>query len=164
MGKVLSRDEAAELCRQWRDQGDRLVFTNGVFDLLHRGHVEYLGEAATLGDRLIVGVNEDDSARRLNKGPERPLNPLVDRMAILAALASVDLVVPFSEDTPIDLIRMIVPDVLVKGGDYSEEDIVGADEVRAAGGEVRALPLREGYSTTGLVERLRTVRGSGHED
>lgn len=164
MGQVLSRDEAVAQCRQWRDQGDRLVFTNGVFDILHRGHVEYLGEAVTLGDRLIVGVNEDDSAWRLNKGPERPLNPLADRMAILAALASVDLVVPFSEDTPIDLIRMIVPDVLVKGGDYSEEDIVGAEEVRAAGGEVRALPLREGYSTTDLVERLRTVRGSGHKD
>jgi rfaE bifunctional protein nucleotidyltransferase chain/domain len=139
----------------WSDEGHRVVFTNGVFDLLHRGHVEYLTEARSLGDRLIVGVNTDASARRLGKGEDRPINPLEDRLVVLAGLESVDLLVPFEPDTPLDLIRQLVPDILVKGGDYTEETVVGAPEVRARGGEVVIVPLRSGHSTTGLVERIR---------
>lgn len=164
MAPIVERDEAVERCGRWRSGGDRLVFTNGVFDLLHRGHVEYLAEAAGLGDRLVVGVNEDDSARRLGKGPGRPINPLEDRMVVLAALACVDLVVPFEEDTPLELIRLLRPDVLVKGGDYTEDQIVGAGEVRAAGGAVRVIRLREGYSTTALLDRLRNAAGARHGD
>ncbi|MDX8402072.1 MAG: D-glycero-beta-D-manno-heptose 1-phosphate adenylyltransferase [Mariprofundaceae bacterium] len=146
--------EALELVRNWRKAGRRIVFTNGCFDLLHPGHAAYLFEARALGDALIVGLNDDDSIRRL-KGPERPVNPLVDRAAMLTALKPVDLVVPFSEDTPLELIRAIMPDVLVKGGDYREEQIVGAPEVRAAEGEVVVLPFLDGHSSTGLIDRIR---------
>lgn len=153
-GKVVAGEEAAGICSDWQDKGLRVVFTNGVFDLLHRGHVEYLTEARALGDRLIVGVNTDSSAGRLGKGHGRPVNTLEDRMAILAALEVIDLLIPFDEDTPLELITLLEPDVLVKGGDYTEEEIVGAPEVRATGGEVIVIPLREGYSTTGLLERI----------
>jgi len=141
-----------------RANGERIVMTNGCFDVLHPGHIRYLREARALGDRLIVAVNDDDSVRRL-KGAQRPVNPLSDRVAMLSALDCVDWVVGFSEDTPVRLIAAIKPDVLVKGGDYGIEAIAGADEVRAAGGEVRVLPFLPGYSTTGLLERLR--RGEG---
>ena len=132
-----------------------LVFTNGVFDLLHRGHVTYLEQAKALGASLVVAVNSDASVRRLGKGSERPLNPLDDRMAVLAALACVDLVVPFDADTPLDLIVGSEPDVLVKGGDYSVATTAGAAEVMQRGGRFVAIPFRHQRSTTALVERIR---------
>ena len=134
-----------------------LVFTNGVFDLLHRGHVTYLEQARGLGASLVVAVNTDASVRRLGKGGERPLNPLDDRMAVLAALACVDLVVPFDEDTPRELIVAPMPDVLVKGGDYDVTTTVGAREVIAAGGRFVAIPFRHRRSTSALDSGKRTV-------
>lgn len=132
-----------------------LVFTNGCFDILHRGHVDYLERAAALGKSLVIGVNSDDSVRRQNKGSDRPINPLEDRMAVLAALACTDLVVPFEEDTPLELIRLVQPDILVKGGDWPPDRIVGADFVRTRGGEVHSLPFRFERSTTRLLSRIR---------
>jgi D-beta-D-heptose 7-phosphate kinase/D-beta-D-heptose 1-phosphate adenosyltransferase len=137
----------------WRAGRERLVFTNGVFDLLHPGHVEYLEEAKALGDRLIVGVNGDASVRRL-KGERRPLVPEADRVALLGALASVDAAIVFDEDTPEHLIREVRPDVLVKGGDWSLEAIVGREFVESYGGRVRTIRLRLGLSTSTLVERI----------
>jgi len=132
-----------------------LVFTNGVFDVLHRGHVTYLDQARSLGAALVVAVNSDESVRRLGKGDDRPLNPLDDRMAVLAALAAVDLVVPFAGDTPRDLIVACLPDILVKGGDYTAETTAGAAEVIAAGGRFVAIPFQFDRSTTALVRRIR---------
>lgn len=132
-----------------------MVFTNGCFDILHRGHVTYLDEAATLGQSLVVGVNTDASVRRLDKGTERPINPLEDRLAVLAALASVSLVVPFDEDTPLELIKIVRPDHLVKGGDWTADRIVGADFVQSYGGKVHSIPFRFERSTTGLLRRIR---------
>ena len=151
-GRIL--DRPALLKRFGRPRQGRLVFTNGVFDLLHRGHVEYLWAARSLGDTLVVAVNSDDSVRRL-KGPERPINPLEDRMYVLAALGCVDAVTPFGEDTPRELIAALLPDVLVKGGDYRPEEVVGGQEVRDAGGEVMILPFLEGRSTTRIIRRMR---------
>ena len=138
-----------------------LVFTNGVFDLLHRGHVTYLDAARQLGAALVVAVNTEASVRRLGKGGERPLNPLADRMAVLAALASVDLVVPFDEDTPRALIVACAPDVLVKGGDYDASTTAGAAETIARGGRFVAIPFEHERSTTALVRR---IRGAGFGD
>jgi rfaE bifunctional protein nucleotidyltransferase chain/domain len=135
-----------------------VVFTNGVFDLLHRGHVEYLAKSRALGDCLIVGVNSDASVRRL-KGPERPVHALGDRMAVLAALRAVDWVVPFDEDTPLSLIEAITPAILVKGGDYRPDDIVGAGWVRDHGGQVVVVELVKGQSTTATIRRLRPEGG-----
>ena len=132
------------------------VFTNGCFDLLHRGHVAYLEEAALLGATLIVAVNSDESVRRLEKGADRPINPLEDRMAVVAALGCVSLVVPFDEDTPLALIEAIRPDHLVKGGDWAPDQIVGADVVRAYGGLVHSIPFCFERSTTELLKRIRT--------
>jgi rfaE bifunctional protein nucleotidyltransferase chain/domain len=132
-----------------------LVFTNGCFDILHRGHVTYLEEAAGLGASLLVAVNTDDSVRRQNKGTDRPVNPLADRMAILAALASVDLVIPFDTDTPLDLIKTVQPDILVKGGDWPVDEIVGAEEVLQRGGKVLSIPFRFDRSTSSLIDRIR---------
>lgn len=132
-----------------------LVFTNGCFDILHRGHVTYLEEAAALGNSLLVAVNSDDSVRRLNKGLDRPINSLADRLAVLAALQSVDLVIPFNESTPLELIKQIHPDILVKGGDWPLEQIVGATEVIQYGGEVHSIPFRYQRSTTDLIRRIR---------
>ena len=137
-------------CDAWRAAGQRLVFTNGCFDLLHRGHVTYLAEARALGDRLIVGLNSDDSVRKL-KGTDRPLQTQSDRAFILAGLRAVDLVVVFEEDTPLELIKTLRPDVLVKGGDYSIATIVGAAEMQAWGGEVRVLSFVEGKSSSKLI-------------
>ena len=131
------------------------VFTNGVFDILHRGHVTYLEQARALGASLVVAVNTDASVRRLGKGTDRPLNALDDRMAMLAALASVDLVVPFDDDTPLALIVACMPEILVKGGDYDETTSVGAREVIAAGGRFVAIPIRYRRSTTALVDAIR---------
>jgi rfaE bifunctional protein nucleotidyltransferase chain/domain len=132
-----------------------LVFTNGVFDVLHRGHVTYLDQARGLGASLVVAVNSDASVRRLGKGDDRPLNPQDDRMAVLAALAAVDLVVPFDEDTPRELIVACQPDVLVKGGDYTAETTAGAAEVLARGGRFVAIPFSFARSTTALINRIR---------
>jgi rfaE bifunctional protein nucleotidyltransferase chain/domain len=151
-GAALSAEEAATLAR-WRAAGDRVVFTNGVYDLLHRGHVEYLAEARALGDRLVVGVNGDDSVRRL-KGPERPLVPAVERAELLAALECVDLTVIFEEDTPARLIEAVAPDVLAKGADWALEDIVGREFVESRGGRVARIAVREGLSTSELIRRI----------
>ena len=150
-------DEAALLARvaAEREKGRRIVMTNGCFDLLHVGHVKYLEAARALGDLLIVAVNDDDSVRRL-KGPSRPVNAGADRMRVLAALRSVDCVVPFAEDTPARLIAAVLPDVLVKGGDYRPEQIAGHDVVTASGGEVVVLDFHAGYSTTGMLERAKS--------
>lgn len=150
--RILDRTALLESFR--RPRGQRVVFTNGCFDILHRGHVEYLYAARELGDALVVGVNTDDSVRRL-KGPSRPVVPLEDRLYVLAGLGCVDAVTPFAEDTPRELIAALLPDVLVKGGDYDADEVVGAREVRDAGGKVVILPFVEGRSTTGLIRRLR---------
>jgi len=137
----------------WRAAGERIVFTNGVFDLLHRGHVEYLEEARALGDRLVVGVNSDASVRRV-KGPARPLVPETERAELLAALAAVDMVVVFEDDTPLQLITEVEPDVLAKGGDWALDRIVGREFVEGRGGRVARVALREGTSTTAIIERI----------
>jgi D-beta-D-heptose 7-phosphate kinase/D-beta-D-heptose 1-phosphate adenosyltransferase len=152
--KILSLTELRSRVTPLREAGQRIVFTNGVFDLLHAGHVRYLEEASRLGDVLVVAVNGDASAQRLAKGPGRPFNRAEDRAFVLAGLWCVSFVTLFDEDTPHDVIAALVPDILVKGGDWPAEDIVGADVVRAAGGEVRSLPYVEGYSTTALAERI----------
>ena len=156
--RILDAVTAARLVQAWRLKSDRVVFTNGVFDILHRGHVSYLQEAAALGHRLVVGLNSDASVRRLGKGEDRPLNNEADRAAVLVALRCVDAVVIFNEDTPLELITALQPDILAKGGDWPVDKIVGADVVVARGGTVFSLPLVEGFSTTKLVERIRNVR------
>ena len=134
-----------------------IVFTNGCFDILHRGHVAYLERARQLGRSLVVGVNSDQSVRRLGKGANRPINHLADRMAVLAALAVVDLVVSFDQDTPLDLIMQVRPDHLVKGGDWELDRIVGADFIAAYGGRVHSIPIEFEHSTTKLIERIRAA-------
>ncbi len=153
--KVADRATAARWVKDRQAAGDKIVFTNGCFDLLHPGHVHYLEAARSLGDALIVGVNTDASAARLDKGPGRPVTPEADRARVLAACACVDRVVLFSEDTPLELITALSPDVLVKGGDYQLHEIVGREIVLARGGRVLALPFLPGYSTSALIARLR---------
>ncbi|MDP1571742.1 MAG: D-glycero-beta-D-manno-heptose 1-phosphate adenylyltransferase [Vicinamibacterales bacterium] len=152
---VLSRADAIDWAAGLRREGRTLVFTNGVFDLLHPGHVRYLQAARALGDALIVAVNSDRSVRAQGKGPDRPINPDAERAEVLAALACVDAVVIFDEDTPLEIITAIQPDVLVKGADWGTDAIVGADEVRARGGRVERITLAEGYSTTEILRRVR---------
>ena len=152
-GNVLGETGLATVLKDLRAAGQRVVMTNGCFDLIHRGHVRYLQQARALGDVLVVAVNDDDSVRRL-KGKGRPVNTLDDRMAVLGALGAVDFVVPFSEDTPARLIEALAPDVLVKGGDYVVEQIAGHESVLARGGDVRVLAFVDGHSTSGLIERL----------
>ena len=152
-GRVLTSEELLAAVAAARGRGERIVFTNGCFDIVHPGHVGYLEEARRLGDRLIVAVNDDASAERV-KGVGRPVNPLRSRMGVLAHLGSVDWVVPFSEDTPERLLAAVRPDVLVKGGDYAEREIVGAGLVREYGGEVRALSRFEGCSTSSIIRRI----------
>jgi D-beta-D-heptose 7-phosphate kinase/D-beta-D-heptose 1-phosphate adenosyltransferase len=147
---VISRDDAAE--RRARTTGT-VVFTNGVFDLLHPGHVDLLTTARSQGDALIVGINTDESVRRL-KGPKRPVRGENDRAFVLAGLEAVDLIVMFDEDTPLELVKALHPDVIVKGGDYSTETIVGAKEVESWGGRVVVVPLTPGHSTTSIIERI----------
>ncbi|WP_291727872.1 D-glycero-beta-D-manno-heptose 1-phosphate adenylyltransferase [Bernardetia sp.] len=138
----------------WRFNNQKVVFTNGCFDILHLGHVDYLEKAASLGKKLVVGVNSDSSVKSLNKGVERPINDEYARMRILAALSFVDAVVLFSEPTPLELIMKLKPSVLVKGNDYAIENIVGADVVLENGGEVKTIELVEGYSTTKIVNKI----------
>lgn len=148
-GKIYSRGDAAELCRRWRANGERIVFTNGCFDILHAGHIDSLTAARALGDRLIVGLNSDASVKRL-KGESRPVNGELSRAKVLSALEAVDAVVVFGEDTPAELLSVLRPDVLAKGGDYRPEDVAG----REYAGEVVILPLTDGYSTTSVIERI----------
>jgi len=150
-GKVLSRAELLEQLTEWRGEGLTIAFTNGVFDILHRGHLHSLEQAASFADRLIVGVNSDSSARSLGKGPERPINTEADRAALMAGLTAVDAVVIFAEPTPWELLSEIRPDVLAKGGDYKLEEIVG----REFAGRVERLGLVEGLSTTRLVQTIK---------
>lgn len=153
--RVLTLAEA----RVWRAaQHGRVVFTNGVFDLLHSGHVDVLVGARRHGDALVVAINSDASVRRL-KGPDRPVRSEAERAYVLAAFAAVDAVVIFDEDTPLLTVRALMPNVIVKGGDYREETIVGATEVRAAGGDVIVIPLTPGQSTTGIIAKLRGQHG-----
>lgn len=148
----MTRAEAA----RWRErQAGTVVFTNGVFDLLHPGHVDVLTGARAQGDLLVVGVNSDASVRRLEKGPDRPIRSEAERAYVLAGLAAVDAVVVFDEDTPLALVTALQPDVIVKGGDYSPETVVGADVVRARGGRVVIIPLTPGQSTTSIIQKLR---------
>ncbi|MCK9374932.1 MAG: D-glycero-beta-D-manno-heptose 1-phosphate adenylyltransferase [Syntrophobacterales bacterium] len=154
--KVIEQEAGARWVKDLQDGGQKVVFTNGCFDLLHPGHVAYLEEARSLGDALIVGVNTDASLTRLCKGPGRPLTPEADRARVLAACACVDRVVLFGEDTPLALITLLQPDVLVKGGDYQLDQIVGREVVLARGGQVLALPFVPGYSTSTLIDRIRS--------
>lgn len=153
--KIITHDGLQKRLSQWRDQGLRIVFTNGCFDLLHRGHVEYLSKASDMGDVLVVGLNTDASVRRL-KGESRPVNDEAARAMVLASLACVDAVVLFGEDTPYELIKAVRPDVLVKGADYKPEEIVGYDIVTSYGGKVETVDLVEGYSTTGTIAALKS--------
>ena len=152
--RVLSRQDTRSLIDRRRAAGAVVVFTNGVFDLLHPGHLRYLQQARALGDMLIVGLNSDASVRR-NKGPERPINPESERAEVVAALECVDAVVIFDEDTPAEIVRACQPDILVKGADWPADQIVGRDTVEARGGRVVRMPVEAGYSTTALVERIK---------
>lgn len=153
--KVISVDHLDRQVNLWRFNGKKIVFTNGCFDILHLGHVEYLSKARDLGNILIVGLNTDASVKRQNKSPERPINNETTRASIIAALECVDGVVLFDEDTPYELIKRIQPDILVKGSDYKPEEIVGYDIVKARGGQTITIELTEGFSTTSLIKKLK---------
>jgi rfaE bifunctional protein nucleotidyltransferase chain/domain len=152
--RVLTWAQADTFVKHERSRGRRIVFTNGVFDLLHPGHVRYLQHARSLGDVLIVGVNADASVRR-NKGPARPITPENERAEILSALSCVDAVVVFDQDTPADIVRLVQPDILVKGADWPADQIIGRDTVEARGGKVVLVPVEEGHSTSAIVQRIR---------
>ncbi|MGH1361958.1 MAG: D-glycero-beta-D-manno-heptose 1-phosphate adenylyltransferase [Calditrichia bacterium] len=152
--KIVSRHELNEARAMLKANGKKVVFTNGCFDILHRGHVEYLQDAAALGDVLVIGLNDDASVRRL-KSADRPIVAEEDRAFLLAALEMVDYVTLFTDDTPLSLITSLLPDVLVKGGDYNRNTIVGADVVEKNGGQICVIPLTPGRSTTGIVERIK---------
>lgn len=153
--KVVTKDTLKNLLEDWKMQKQQIVFTNGCFDILHRGHVEYLCHARDLGDKLILGLNTDASVKRLGKSPERPINSEETRATILAGLECVDAIILFDEDTPLELIDFVQPDVLVKGNDYKAEDIVGYDIVTAKGGKVVTIQLVDGFSTTKLIEKMK---------
>lgn len=153
MGKILSRNELVQIRRQIKAEGKRVVFTNGCFDILHRGHVDYLTRAKSQGDILIVGLNTDSSVQRL-KGPSRPIVEEADRAVVIAALAVVDYVCLFDEDTPYELISALVPDILVKGADWSVNDIVGKDVVEAAGGAVHTIEFLPNRSTSKIIQKI----------
>jgi len=153
--KLHPKDSLKTLLKSWQTQQQKIVFTNGCFDILHRGHVEYLSQARDLGDKLIIGLNTDESVKRLGKSPERPINSEETRAIILSALECVDAVVLFNEDTPYELIDFIKPSVLVKGSDYKAEDIVGYDIVSSYGGKVMTIQIVDGFSTTTLIEKMK---------
>lgn len=153
--KILSLPEIIKLVQVWKFQDKKIVFTNGCFDLLHLGHIDYLAQAASLGNKLIIGLNTDASVSRI-KGPSRPITDQQSRASLIAALFFVDAVVLFDEPTPADLISAIIPDILVKGADYTVDQIVGADTVLSNGGEVKTIPLIEGYSTTAIEKKIRS--------
>jgi rfaE bifunctional protein nucleotidyltransferase chain/domain len=153
-GKLYTLDALKAEADKWKANGDKVVFTNGVFDLLHIGHISYLAAAAGLGQKLIIGLNSDASTRRL-KGPTRPVNDEYSRSIMLASIFFIDAVVLFEEDTPIIPITTLLPDVLVKGGDYSIDQIVGAPEVMANGGEVKAIEFVDGYSSSNIIDKIK---------
>jgi rfaE bifunctional protein nucleotidyltransferase chain/domain len=153
--KILSGETLEHTLARWKFFKKKVVFTNGVFDILHLGHIEYLSKAADMGDILIVGVNSDRSVKQLNKGSNRPLNNQQQRAMLLASLSFVNAVIVFEEDTPRELISKVQPDILVKGGDYKPEAVAGADIVKAKGGDVRIIALTPGYSTTDLEKRIK---------
>ncbi|CAF2601773.1 unnamed protein product [Rotaria sp. Silwood2] len=153
--KILALEQIIQLAEEWRSKGQSIVFTNGCFDLVHLGHIDYLEKARQLGDKLIVGLNTDKSIRQI-KGPGRPIVNEYARARLLAALQFVDVVTLFKESTPLDIIKALQPNVLVKGGDYTTDTIVGADFVLHNGGSVRNIPFIEGYSTTNLIETIQT--------
>ncbi len=157
LGRVVSQDELILYIRDRKRNGQRIVFTNGCFDLLHPGHIRLLEESRSLGDVLVVGINSDASVRQ-NKGPRRPLIPEQERAEILAALAAVDYVVLFDDPTPRALIASLLPEVLVKGSDWGPDEVVGKEEVAAAGGRVVSIPLEPGYSTSRLIDRIVHLR------
>ncbi len=157
MNKLTRLDKLTEIAKRFKKEGKKIIFTNGCFDLLHLGHVRYLKEAKRLGDILIVGLNSDNSVRSL-KGKDRPLVREKDRAEILSALEAVDYIVIFNESTPKNLIDNIIPDVLVKGGDWEKEEVVGRDTVEAQGGEVIIIPEVKGYSTTTLIEGIKGIK------
>ncbi len=162
--KIMTWDRAADAAKAVRQGGGKVVFTNGCFDLLHAGHVRYLGQARELGDMLVLGLNSDASVRSLGKGGDRPIVPQAQRAEVAAALAAVDAVVIFDESTPAELIEAIAPDILVKGGDWPVDQIVGADFVQGRGGRVLSIPLVEGLSTTDIAARIRkSVSGSADQ-
>jgi rfaE bifunctional protein nucleotidyltransferase chain/domain len=155
--KIFEQRILLQHIKVWRDMfNKKIVFTNGCFDLLHKGHVDYLSKARSLGDILIVGLNTDASVKRQNKSPERPINTEQTRAFILASLQVVDAVTLFDEDTPYELIKLIQPDILVKGADYKPEDIAGADIVKARGGQVITIELTQGFSTTSLIQKIKS--------
>jgi D-glycero-beta-D-manno-heptose 1-phosphate adenylyltransferase len=152
--KIRSRQAAVAKVAEWKAKGEKIVFTNGCFDIIHLGHVDYLERARDMGSKLVVGLNTDSSVGRF-KGPGRPVQSEESRARVLASFQFVDLVVPFNEDTPLDLISALQPDVLVKGSDYLAENIVGADVVKKGGGKVVTIDFVNGYSTTGVIEKIR---------
>lgn len=153
--KIVSKENAFRTLNGLRLKGKKIVFTNGCFDIIHPGHVDYLMQARDLGGYLILGLNTDSSVKRLNKAPNRPVNNEAARALVLAGLACIDSIVYFDEDTPYELINYLQPDILVKGNDYKAEEVVGYDVVKARGGEVITIPLLEGFSTTKLIEKLK---------
>jgi rfaE bifunctional protein nucleotidyltransferase chain/domain len=152
--KIVSLSKLSSKLDEWRSAKKRIVFTNGCFDLLHAGHIAYLTDAAALGDVLVLGLNSDRSVQRI-KGPERPINDEKTRSAVLAGMFFIDAIVFFDEDTPLNVIKTVLPDVLVKGGDYKIEDIVGAQETVENGGEVQVLTFLPGYSSTAIIDKIR---------
>lgn len=164
--KIVDANSAFQRIRTWKMKGYKVVFTNGCFDILHRGHVSYLAQAASLGNKMVLAINTDSSVKRLGKGDDRPVNDEISRAIVMAGLGFVDLVVTFNEDTPYELIKVLEPDILVKGGDYSAEQedsskrdyIVGSDLVRQQGGQVKTIPLVDGFSTTSIIQRLKNDR------
>lgn len=161
--KMVTQEEANAIVTSWKDDEKKVIFTNGCFDILHRGHVTYLAKAASLGSYLVVGLNSDESVKRQNKSPERPINDEDSRALVIASLEFVDLVVIFENDTPLDLIKLLKPSILIKGADYDADEkdenhkkyIVGSKEVKSEGGEVKTIELEEGFSTTRLIEKMR---------
>ena len=153
--KIVTLAQGIELRKQWKENGDKVVFTNGCFDILHLGHVDYLEKSSEFGTQMIVAVNSDASVRTLEKGVERPVNAEYARARLIAALGFVSMVIIFGEPTPLELIQSLSPDVLVKGDDYTIETIVGAKEVIAAGGEVKTIALVPDYSTTKIIQKLK---------
>lgn len=161
--KLISQEEAKAIISSWQADDDKVVFTNGCFDILHRGHATYLAKAAALGKYLVVGVNSDESIKHLNKSPERPINDEESRALLIASLEVVDLVVIFNQQTPLSLIQNINPSVLVKGGDYDAEEsdeknphyIIGSKEVKKTGGEVTTIEMESGFSTTSIIDKMK---------
>lgn len=152
--KLVSQDQALKELKAWREKNKKIVFTNGCFDIIHPGHIDYLSQARDLGDILVLGLNTDQSVRQLNKGSNRPINDERTRAYVLAGLASVDLIVFFDEETPYNLIKLLQPNVLVKGEDYEVEKIIGFDILKENGGEVITIPFLEGYSTSSLIKKI----------